>query len=184
MGGVAYVPPPSPDEMAAIYAQLATTPQFVTPAMLTVDDLLSTYPASVTRRGKYARVSDYAGYVDRVLRCDYFADLDYHQWVPVLAEYGRSLAVTGDLTLYPLKSPTSVLLTGAIPALTTRNVTLSIANGRPGEMKEIRAGLTTLAGTLNILGTGLGSAIALGLGGYLKFVLDSSGGSLAWIRMV
>lgn len=170
--------------MAAIYTQLATTPQFVAATMMTVDELLAGYPANAARRGKYARVSDYAGYVDRVLRCDYFADLDYHQWVPVLAEYGRSLAVTGDLTLFPLKSPTSVLLTGTLPLNTTRNVTLSTANGRPGEMKEIRAGLTQLAGTLNILGTGLGSAIALGLGGYLKFVLDSSGGSLAWIRMV
>lgn len=167
--------------------QLAlTSPRFVTPAgsMLTVDQLLADYPASAARRGMYARVSDYGGYVDRVLRCDFFSDVGYYQWTPTLPEYGRSMPITGDMTLWPLKSPTSIILTGTIPTATTRRVTLETTNGRPGEIKEIKAGLTSLLGTLNILGTGLGSGVSLLLGGYQKFVLDSSGGALAWVRMV
>ncbi len=180
------VPPPSISraEFAQMQEAIAQTPRFIAPDILTVDTLLVTYPANQARRGMYARVSDYGGYVDRVLRCDYFADLDYHQWVPVLAEYGRAIQLTGDMTLLPLKSPTSVVLTGTLPLGVTRNVTLSTANGRPGEVKEIKAGLTSLLGTLNIAGTGLGSTISLALGGYQKYALDSSGGALAWLRLL
>lgn len=184
MSALGLQPPMTAEQAAAIQAQLAATPQFVDPGVMTVDQLLATYPAAASYRGKYARVSDYAGYVDRVLRCDYFADLAYHQWVPVLAEFGRQMPLTGDMTLLPLKSPSSIVLTGTLPLGVTRSVTLSTANGRPGEVKEIKAGLTQLLGALNILGTGLGSGVSLALGGYQRYVLDSSGGALAWLRML
>lgn len=137
-------------ELIQMQDAIAQMPRFIASEILTVDNLLVTYPANKARRGMYARVSDYGGYVDRVLRCDYFADLDYHQWVPVLAEYGRAIPLIGDMTLLPLKSPTSVVFTGTLPLGVTRSVTLSTTNGRPGEVKEIKAGLTSLLGTLNI----------------------------------
>lgn len=157
--------------------------QFVSPATMTVDDLIANFPANATNRGKYARVSDYAGYVDRILRCDYDSGGLYF-WTPTQNEYGRSMAVTGNMSLYPLKSPSSIVLTGSIALGVTRNITLETDNGRPGEIKEIKGGLTSLLGSLNILGTGLGSGISMLLGGYQKHVLDYSGGSLSWIRLV
>lgn len=184
MPGVAPPAPATRADIDRMQGEIAQTPRFVTGNTLTVDSLLAGFPANASRRGMYARVSDYGGYVDRVLRCDYFADLDYHQWVPVLAEYGRAMPLVGDLTLFPLKSPTSVVLTGTLPLGVTRNITLSTLNGRPGEIKEIKAGLTSLLGSLNIAGSGLGSAVSLALGGYQRYVLDSSSGTLTWVRMM
>ena len=162
----------------------STTIQFVSPSMMAVDDMLVNYPAGAAYRGKYVRVSDYGGYVDRVLRCDYDSGLDYHFWTPTQPEYGRSIPIAGNMTLRALKSPPSVVLTGTIPLSTTRTVTIDTVNRRPGEVIEIKAGLTTLLGALNILGSGLGSAISLTLGGYQKYIVDGSGGSLSLVRLV
>lgn len=156
---------------------------FVNQAPMMVDDLLATYPASAAYRGQYARISDYGGFVDRVLRCDYDSGLDLYFWNPTQAEYGRTLAVTGNMTLFALKSPPSVNLTGSIGVGITRTVTIDIANRRPGEIIEIRNSLSSLLGTLNIAGIGLGSVLALALGGYSRFMMDGSSGSLQLTRL-
>ena len=172
----------STDVLALIAA--AGVPQFVNGgALMTVDDLFATNPANVTNRGKYARLSNYGGFVDRVVRCDYDTGLNLYFWTPTQPEYGRSLTVTGDVTLYALKSPQSVNLTGTIPALSTRNVTIDLANRRRGEIVEIRNGLSSLLGTLNILSTGIGTVVANVLGGYMRFMFDGSSGSLQLVRL-
>lgn len=176
----------TPDQQAALAAipgLMSTTPQFVAPATMTVDDMLANFPASAPYRGKYVRVSDYGGFVDRVLRCDYETGSGLYFWTPTTPDYGRSLAVTGNMTLLRLKSPPSVVLTGTIGVGVTRQVTIDTANGRPGEIIEIRNNLSSLLGTLNIGGLGLGSLLSLALGGYMRFVLDSSGGSLQLVRL-
>lgn len=170
--------------ISTLEAAMATVPQFVDAAAMTVENLLVTYPASAARRGKYVRVTNYGGYVDRVLRCDFDANLNYYYWNPIQAEYGRSMAVIADMTLKRLLSPQSIVLTGSIGVGVTRNVTIDTANGRPGEIIEVRAGLASLLGTLNILGTGLGSAVALAAGGYQKYLIDGSSGALQLIRLV
>lgn len=159
--------------------------QFVSSSIMSVDTLLANFPAGAAYRGKYARVNDYGGYVDRVLRCDYDSGGMYFWGPSGNTEYGRTVALTGNMTLFPLKSPTSLILTGTIGLGITREITLSTDNGRPGEIKEIAAtGITSLLGGLQIAGTGILSAVGLVLGGYRKFVLDYAGGSLSWVRLV
>lgn len=164
-------------------ADASSVAQFVHTGIITVDQLLADYPANESRRGKYARVSDYGGYVDRVLRCDYDSGGLWF-WTPTQTEYGRSMAVNANMTLYRLKSPSSVVFTGNIGIGVTRTVTLDPANGRPGEIVEMKAGSIVIAGLLNIAGTGLGSAVSVLMGDYKKFLLDYSGGSLSWVRLV
>ena len=171
-------------EVDALKAQIGTTPQFVQAGSMTVDELLAAYPAGAGYRGRYARVTDYGGGIDRVLRCDFDSNSGLYFWSPTLADYGRSMPVTGNMSLPRLKTPPTLILTGSIALGVTRNVTLDTANGRPGEIQEIKGGLTSLLGTLNLLGTGLGSGVGLLLGAYQKFVLDWQGGQLTWVRLV
>lgn len=171
-------------ELIAAAVAGINAPQFVQAGSMTVDQLLTNFPAGATYRGKYARVSDYGGYVDRVVRCDFDSDLNYHFWTPTQPEYGRSIAVTGNMTLMALKSPPSINFTGSIALGVTRNVTIDLTNRRPGEILEFKGGLTSLLGGLNILGTGLGSGLSILLGGYSKILIDGSGGSLQMVRLV
>ena len=168
---------------AAIEQQLQQTPQFVSSSSMTVDDLLATYPAGAAYRGKYARISDYGGFVDRVVRCDYDAGLGLYFWNPTQAEYGRTIPVVGNMTLFALKSPPTVNLTGSIALGVTRALTIDVANRRPGEIIEIRNSMSSLLGTLNVAGLGLGSVLSLALGGYMRFMMDGSSGSLQLTRL-
>lgn len=150
---------------------------------MTVADLHAAYPPSAAVRGKYARVSDYAGYIDRVFRCDYDSQSGLYFYTPTSNESGRSIAVTGNMNLDPLTSPAVVNLTGSIALGATRAVTLTTTYGRPGDLKTIKGGLSSLLGTLNIGGTGLGSLVSLGLGGTAQFVCEWDGSALKWTRI-
>jgi len=171
--------------ITALEAALATVPQFIASATMTVEALLATYPAAAAMRGKYVRVSNYAGYVDRVLRCDFDANLNLYFWNPTQAEYGRSIALpaSGGMVLKRLLSPPSIVLTGG-GLLGGNSVTIDLANARPGEIIEIKKDGTTLLSALNILGTGLGSGVALLVNGYQKYVVDGSSGALQLVRLV
>jgi len=157
-------------------------PEFVAPAIMTVAGVLSDYPASAPYRGKYVRVSDLFGYVDGVMRCGF--DGTQYFWQPTSTDYGRDLPVVADMTITPHGHPTSFNLTGSILVGITRQITLSPTNGWPGAIKEFKNGLSSLLGGLNIVGLGLGSTVSIPLGGYKKFYLDSSGGTLAWRQLV
>lgn len=190
--------PPEPDfasysttaqMVAAIQAATSTVPRFVSDpiaAPLTIDTLHADYPPNATQRGKYARVTDYAGTIDRVLRCDFDSLSGLYFWGPSGSDQSfRSMALTGDMTLAPLKSPAIVQLTGSVPTLTTRTVNLTTTYGRPGDVKTIKAGLSSLLGTLNIAGTGLGSVVSLALGATATFGCewDSGTSALRWVRL-
>lgn len=183
MTALVQTPPVTQTELAG-YAKTADLagPVFVSPNIMTVADVLNTYPAGASYRGKYVRVSDLYGYVDGVMRCGY--DGTQYYWQPTSTDYGRDLAVTADMTITPHGHPTSFNLTGSIGLGVTRGITLSPTNGWPGAIKEFKNGLSSLLGGLNILGTGLGSAVAIPLGGYKKFYLDNSGGTLVWRQLV
>ena len=158
-----------------------TIPQFVTSDILTVGQVMQNFPPSASRRGKYVRVSDLYGFIDGVMRCGLDAATNYYFWQPTTPEYGRTITVTGNVSFGPLTSPTSINLAGNLLAGVTRQITLTTTNGRPGEIKEIKNGMTGL-GALQILG--VGSAITFALNGYMKFMLDYSSGSAAWVRLV
>ncbi len=168
---------------AALEAQIGSTgPQFVSANIMTVAQVLTSHPAGAANRGKYVRVSDLYGFIDGVMRCGLDSATGVYFWQPTTPEYGRTITVAGNVSFGPLTSPTSIVLAGALGGL-TRTVTLTTANGRPGEIKEIRNGMTGL-GTLNLAGTGIGSALALVLGAYRKFMLDFSTGTPTWVQLV
>lgn len=153
-------------------------------ALMTVDYVLANWPANANNRGKYARVSDYGGYVDRLLRCDWDSGINLYFWQPTQTDYARQLAVTADTTILALKHPNSLILTGSIPTLTTRNITFDLANRRPGEVIEVRNSMSSLLGTLNLLGTGIGTLVFNTLGGYSRMVVDYSTGSPQLVKQV
>lgn len=170
-------------DLAAVQALIPAS-SFVTPDIKTVGEVMSSYPAGSGYRGKYIRVSDLFGATDGVLRCGYDTNSGLYFWQPTTPEYGRSMALTQNITVAPLTHPTAINLTGTIGAAITRTVTLDPTNGRPGATIELRNNLTSILGALNILGTGLGSGLSFALSGYKKFFLDWNGSQLAWVALV
>ena len=153
---------------------------FVTQDILVVSDLMSQFPASSSYRGKYCRVSDLWGAVDGVFRCGYNGRIYY--WEPTTQpQLIGQMPITGDTTVQPLSSFPIIELTGSIPALTTYNVTVGVVNAWPGAIKEFRGSLTSLLGTLNILG--VGSTLNLALGGTRRIGCYDNGSSLVWRQL-
>jgi hypothetical protein len=190
VSGVANIPGASAADLAALQSTvaelqtlLAQGAQFVSAASMTVDDLFANFPANSSRRGRYARLSNYGGFVDRVVRCDYDSGLNLYFWNPTQAEYGRTIPITADMVHYALKSPTSLNLTGTIPVGVTRTINIDPANRRPGEIIEIRNSLSSILGTLNIIGTGIGTVLSNLIGGYQKYMFDGASGSLQLVRL-
>lgn len=162
-------------------ADLPPTAQFVNPVAntpITVAELMSSFPAGATHKGKYAQVSDLWGAsVFGVMRCGYNGRIYY--WEPTTQPtLAGQMPITGDMTVQPLSSYPIIELTGSLPALTTWNVTAGLTYAWPGAVKEFRGSLTSLLGTLNILG--VGSTLNLALGGTRRIVCQDNGSSLIW----
>jgi hypothetical protein len=151
---------------------------FILPNTYTVDTL----PDPSNYVDMYARVSDLFGSKRDLVLASQVGSTSF--WQPVRQDYGATKTITADFTVFPLKSPNALKLTGSIGVGATRNVTLSTVGGWPGATFEVNAGLTSLLGALNILGTGLGSGVGLLLGSYQKYFLDISSGSLQWVRIL
>jgi len=173
-------------QIAAITAQLSTTPSFVTSDIMTVESLHSAYPPSAAARGKYARVNNYGSSIDKVLRCDFDTFSGLYYWTPSGAPQSvQTMAMTGNFSADPLISGDVLELTGTIGLGVTRTLTLGTARGRPGDMKTIKNGLSSLLGGLNILGLGLGSGIASLIGSTSTYVCqwDTGTSALKWTRL-
>lgn len=149
-----------------IAAATAGGAQFVNGGVIqTVETLHDTTPPAAAVRGKYARVSNYGGSIDKVLRCDFDSLSGLYFWGPSGAPQSfQSVAMASNLTADPLISGDVLNLTGTVGLGVTRTVTLTTLRGRPGDVKMVRNALTSLVGSLNILGTGLGSGVASLLG--------------------
>lgn len=133
--------------------------------------------------GRLAKVTDLFGDQFDTVRC--CAVGSFYFWKPQSSDSARNYTLTGDMTVKPLTYPQGLRLNGSIGVSVLRKVTLDVEGGWPGCCKEISAGgLGTILGTLNVLGTGLGSGVGLLTGNYKKFMLDYSGGALAWIQIV
>jgi len=153
-------------------------PSTILPGTFTVDTL----PPASSNIGKYARVADlFGGKFDLVLASSTGA-LTY--WQPVRPTYGSApVALTSDVTILPLKMPTVIRFTGTISLGVTRNITVSTALAWPGAQQEILM-TGTILGALNILGTGLGSALSVLTGGYRKLSCEIENGALAWKQII
>lgn len=133
--------------------------------------------------GRLAKVTDLFGDQFDTVRC--CAVGSFYFWKPQSSDSARNYTLTADMTVKPLTYPQGLRLNGSIGLSVLRKVTLDVEGGWPGCCKEISAGgLGTILGTLNVMGTGLGSGVGLLTGNYKKFMLDYSGGALAWIQIV
>jgi len=182
MSGVAFTPPapvsaPSQAAFDALAAQVAAAVPLGT---FTVATLPAPTAAIV---GRLAKVTDLFGDQFDTVRC--CAVGTFYFWKPQSSDSARNFAMTADMLVKPLTYPQGLRLTGTIGLGTVRKLTLDVEGGWPGCCKEISAGgLGSILGTLNVLGSGLGSGIGLLTGAYKKFMLDYSGGALSWIQIV
>lgn len=155
---------------------------FVTPMIIPLTQMYADYPAGPDYRGKYCRVSDLWGQADGVMRCGFNGRI--HYWEPTTQnQLPGTLPVTGAQTIQPMLTTPIMELTGALPALTTWTLTLGTDNLPPGVIKEFRPNLSSLLGTLNVAGLGLGSLVSLALGGNRRFVSMDDGSKIVWRQL-
>ena len=141
----------------------------VLPGTFTVDTL----PDPAANLDRYARVTDLFGDTRDLVLASKTGSLAY--WKPVRPVFARTSALSADMTLMPLKSPSVMFLTGAIGVGVTRTVTLSTALAYPGAAFEIRNDMTGL-GSLKLAGLSVGGLLSLLFGGTQRFFYDAASG--------
>lgn len=144
---------------------------------------------SVDNLGRLAIVTDLFGNRYGRVRCERIkpaTGADFYFWQPLSSDsFGEIAVAAGSNLVRPLMSPQTTRVTGAITAGVTRTISLDVAGGWPGCIKEFTNATSMGAlSILNIAGTGLGSGVGLALGGYRKFGLDYVGGALTWVQLV
>lgn len=145
--------------------------------------VIATLPAAAgLYLNRAAIVTDLFGNTTGVVRCCLMGALYF--WKPTSPSSGASYAVSGNLSVGTLSHPQSLVLTGSIGVGVNRTLTLDTTAGWPGCVKEIRGGLSSLVGTLTILGTGLGAGVSFLISDYRRFLLDYSSGTLTWVQLV
>lgn len=159
------------DSSIANIVSMIPPTQFVQAGMMTVSSLLSTYPASATYLGKYARVSDLWGSTDEIMRCS--SDGNTYFWRPQRSDYAvTNTQTSGALPLVPLVTPPQVFLTGTL--LGNMTVTPSATNAWPGATFDVNA-----SGALGLFGISLagliGGTVPL-LSGSTKTLIYTSAG--------
>lgn len=158
--------------------------QFISQSPMLVADLYANFPPAAALKGKYAQVTDLWGAgIFGVMRCGFNGRIYY--WEPTTQpQLLGQVTLTGDMTAQPLSSFPIMEIIGAGPAaLTTWNVTLGLTNAFPGQVKEVRGSFSSLLGTLNIVGTGIGSTLSLALNVNKRFGCYDTGSALAWRQL-
>lgn len=179
MPGVNNPPPLQPSDVMALIASSASI-SYVggsNTSPLTLDDLLTKYPASVQYLGQYARVSNLYSSIDDVMRCRY--DGTNYRWVPQREAFaGNDPTTSGSVSLIPLFTPPTLRMVA--PAL-VGNVTVSAAsiNAYVGQRFRVIVPSNMNLGVLTMQITGLiGSNITL-LAGNTR---DIEYGSTGWFQ--
>lgn len=150
----------SPTQVAA--AIEAASPAL--PGEFTVDTLSD--PAANLDR--YARVTDLFGMKRDLVLASKVGPLAF--WQPVRPIFATSQAVTGSMTLTPLKTPSVLYLTGSLPGNTT--LTLSQSLAYPGASFEIAFDGALGLFSLNIAGLNGGGLLSLLVGGRRRVFWD------------
>ena len=141
----------------------------ILPATFTVDTLPTPTDALV---GTYARVSDLFGEKTDLVLCAKSGAALY--WQPVRPVYAKTMSADQSQSLHALKSPSVLFLTGNVSA--NRTITLPAVGAWPGAEFEIAMeGTFAALTTLNLMGTGLGSGLAVLAGARRRVFFD--GGS-------
>jgi hypothetical protein len=83
------------------------------------------------------------------------------------------------MTVFSLGSPPIMELINTVPTLTTYTATFDLTYAWPGMVKEIRGSFSSILGTFNIVGTGIGSTLSLALNANKRFACYDTGSALA-----
>ena len=125
--------------------------------------------ASETYLNMYATVVDLFGEKEDNVLCSRLGTSYF--WQPVRPIHSKSMsAAAANMTVYPLRSPSVLFLTGTL--LGNRTVTLDETSVWPGCTREIAFDGALGLFSLNILGTGLGSGLGVLLGGRRRFFYE------------
>lgn len=117
----------------------------------------------------YATVVDLFGEKEDNVLCSRLGT-DYF-WQPVRPIHSKSMSASAaNMTIYPLRSPSVLFLTGTL--LANRTLSLDTTGVWPGCTREIAFDGALGLFTLNILGTGLGSGLGVLLGGRRRFFYE------------
>ncbi len=126
------------DVLALIASTSATS--FVSTTPMTINDLLTNYPAQASRAGQYARISNLfngasavaATGVDEIVRCRFDATQGVYRWVPQREAYNMTMpATSGTASLLPLITPPTIRFTGTLTGALT--ITPSAVNAYIGQ---------------------------------------------------
>jgi len=120
--------------------------------------------------GYYAKVTDLYGDKRDLVLCTRSGTK--YNWEPVRPIYAKSMEIAGDVTLYPLKSPSVVFMTGTLAA--ARKVNLSNEMAWNGCQFEVAFDGVLGLGSLGVLGAGITTAIPFLTGSRKRFVFDGS----------
>lgn len=152
-------------------AMAAATPQFVNGGTaMTVDALLAGFPAAANV-GKYARVTDLFGELATTMISESSSSGSY--WRPTRTDFTKSIAITANMTLWALKSPPTLRLTGS--NLPSRTITLDKTGAWPGARFDLAFdGTLAVLQTLTILGLELGATIGLLTGNRVRMRYDGA----------
>jgi hypothetical protein len=180
---------PEPD-ISGLTQQLAALQAQVAGALPLGTYTVASLPTpDATNLNRLAGVTDLFGNRTTRVRCEKvtIGGVDYFYWQPQSSDSAGTIDVgSANLNLGALTMPTSVNFIGSILAGVGRTVTF--ADGAfPGQVKEVRmSGSIGALGSLNLLGTGLGSGVAVLLGGYQKYVSDwtTTPGTRTWVRQI
>jgi hypothetical protein len=170
-------------QLASVQEQISilqSNSSFVTNTILTTAQMKAQFPASAQYRGKYCRVSDMWGAIDGVYRCGWNGRIYF--WEPTTQQQlvGQMTSpTTGTVNVDPLMVPPILELVGTGPG------TLASANTDipPGLVREVRGSFSSLLGTLNILGTGIGSTLSLLLNGVQRIGSYDNGTAVVWRKL-
>lgn len=148
----------------------------VLPGEFTVESL----PDPAISLDRYARVTDLFGMKRDLVLASKAGNLAF--WQPVRPVFAAKQVVAADMTLYPLKTPSVLLLEGNVPLGTTRKITLSPERAFPGASFRFkqRSTLGSILGALQILNVNLGTPVSVLTGGTQEFVFDLADG---WVQV-
>jgi len=160
----------------SVAEQAAHASDAILPDVFTVDTL----PAAADNLDRYARVTDLFGSKRDLVLASKVGNAAF--WQPVRPVFAAKQTVMADMTLYPLKTPSVLLLEGNVPLGTTRKITLSAERAFPGASFRFkqRSTLGSILGALQILNVNLGTPVSVLTGGTQEFVFDLTDG---WVQV-
>ncbi|KQQ39053.1 hypothetical protein ASF58_23215 [Methylobacterium sp. Leaf125] len=135
--------------------------------------IIDTLPDPALYLDRYARVTDLFGTKRDLVLASKVGNLAF--WQPVRPVFAATQAVTADMTLLPLKSPTVMFLTGTVGVGVTRTLNLSTVLAYPGAAFEIRNDMSGL-GSLKLAGLSVGGLLSLAFGTTQRFFFDVASG--------